>query len=45
MHWESLLNEATHKFDSGARSFPLASSVTLYEAPNEDYKRMFFRHI
>jgi hypothetical protein len=45
MHWELLLNEAAHKLDGGARSFPLAGSVTLYEAPNENYERMFFRHI
>jgi hypothetical protein len=45
MHWELLLNEAAHKLDGGARSFLLAGSVTLYEAPNENYERMFFRHI
>jgi hypothetical protein len=45
MHWELLLNEAAHKLNGGVYSFLLASSVTLYKVPNENYKRMFFRHI
>src|SRR6478609_9588681 len=48
MHWSTVLEEAAEKFDGGPRSFPAASDAEFargyaYEAPNEDYQKLFWR--
>jgi len=40
--WETLLAASARKFDGGACSFPLATTVPVYEPPNADYERVFF---
>jgi hypothetical protein len=40
--WEALLAESAREFDGGACSFPLATTVPLYEPPNAEYERVFF---
>jgi hypothetical protein len=36
------LAESARKFDGGACSFPLATTVPVYEPPNTEYERVFF---
>ena len=40
--WETLLAASARKFDGGACSFPLATTVPVYKPPNADYERVFF---
>lgn len=40
--WEALLAESARQFDGGACSFPLATTVPIYEPPNTEYERVFF---
>ena len=40
--YEALLAESARRFDGGACSFPLATTVPIYEPPNAEYERVFF---
>ena len=47
MAWELALSNAAERFDGGRRSFPPSADATFarlaYDAPNEDYQKLFWR--
>ena len=45
--WAADLERAAEQFDGGARSFPLSreDEFPVYEAPNEDYHKLFWRQM
>ncbi|KAH7067968.1 hypothetical protein BKA63DRAFT_451022, partial [Paraphoma chrysanthemicola] len=40
--WEALLADSARTFNGGPCSFPLATTVPVYEPPNTEYERVFF---